>query len=205
MSPMIIAILLAVAVYGAIHSLLASFWLKRWVEKQFGWNARRVYRLLFTAISIITLVPILYLPFWFPDRILYRVPYPWVALTLLLQGLSGLGLLAGVWQTGALAFIGLRQLAQPPASLTQEEGLLVTGGLYRWMRHPLYTFGLLFIWLSPVMTQGLLVLYLCLSVYIVVGAILEERKLVRRFGPAYLEYRSHTPMFIPRVPRRNSN
>ncbi len=199
---MIIAILLAVIVYGAVHSLLASFWLKRWAEARFGGNARRLYRLLFTIISVVTLVPILFLPLWFPDRVLYRIPYPWVALTLLLQGLSGLGLLAGVWQTGALAFIGLRQWFTPPGSLTQEEGQLVTVGLYRWIRHPLYTFGLLFIWLTPIMTQGLLILYLGLSGYIVVGAILEEKKLVQRFGQAYQDYRLHTPMFIPGLLRK---
>jgi protein-S-isoprenylcysteine O-methyltransferase Ste14 len=108
-------------------------------------------------------------------------------------------LLAGVLQTDAFSFIGFRLLFQPTPSLTHDEGPLVTRGFYRWVRHPLYTCGLLFIWLSPVMTQNFLILYLCLTLYIVVGANLEERKLIRRFGQAYLDYRSHTPMFIPVV------
>ena len=49
------------------------------------------------------------------------------------------------------------------------------------------------------MTQNFLILYMCFSLTIVVGAKLEERKLIRRFGQAYLDYRSHTPMFIPVV------
>ena len=81
--------------------------------------------------------------------------------------------------------------------LTHEEGQLVTKGFYRWVRHPLYTCGLVFIWLSPAMTQNWLILYVCFSLYIVVGAILEERKLIQRYGQAYLDYRAKTPIFIP--------
>jgi methanethiol S-methyltransferase len=69
--------------------------------------------------------------------------------------------------------------------------------LYRWVRHPLYTAGLLFIWLTPVMTQNTLVVIIAASVYIVVGAFYEERKLEREFGAAYSEYKSKTPMLIP--------
>jgi protein-S-isoprenylcysteine O-methyltransferase Ste14 len=65
------------------------------------------------------------------------------------------------------------------------------------VRHPIYTAGLLFIWLMPVMTWNLLALNLGLSVYIVAGAIFEERKLLMEFGPGYAEYKRKTPMLIP--------
>ncbi len=74
---------------------------------------------------------------------------------------------------------------------------MVVHGLYRWVRHPLYTAGLLFIWLTPVMSINLLALNIGLSVYLVVGAIFEERKLLQAFGPAYAEYQQRTPMLVP--------
>ena len=69
------------------------------------------------------------------------------------------------------------------------------------MRHPLYTFGLLIIWLTPVMTYNMLILYFVLTLYIIIGAYFEEQKLLREFGQAYATYQSNTPMLIPKLKR----
>jgi protein-S-isoprenylcysteine O-methyltransferase Ste14 len=76
---------------------------------------------------------------------------------------------------------------------------MVTGGLYRWVRHPLYTAGLAFIWLTPIMTSNLLALNIGLTLYLILGAIYEERKLVREFGERYTRYQERVPMLIPRL------
>jgi len=62
-----------------------------------------------------------------------------------------------------------------------------------------------FIWLTPVITLNLLALYIGLSIYLVVGAIVEERKLLVEFGQAYAEYRRRTPMLIPFPPRSETS
>lgn len=108
------------------------------------------------------------------------------------QGLSILLLFVAVLQTDLLSFAGLRQLFEE-----EKTGPLITGGLYRYVRHPLYTFSLSFLWLSPHMTLNSFVVYLSLTLYILVGIIFEERKLVRAFGEEYENYRSETPMLIP--------
>ncbi len=102
-------------------------------------------------------------------------------------------LLVGLLQTGAAEFLGLQQLVAGPS----DESELVTDGLYRWVRHPLYTAGLLFIWLLPVMSTSLLALNLGLTAYIYIGSIFEERKLLRELGPAYAEYQRQVPRLIP--------
>ncbi|NOH03709.1 MAG: isoprenylcysteine carboxylmethyltransferase family protein [Chloroflexi bacterium] len=73
----------------------------------------------------------------------------------------------------------------------------MTRGLYRLVRHPLYTFSLVFIWLTPVMSQNSLALYTGATLYLLIGAYFEERKLLRDFGEAYAEYKRKTPMLIP--------
>jgi protein-S-isoprenylcysteine O-methyltransferase Ste14 len=95
----------------------------------------------------------------------------------------------GVLQTDTLSFVGLRQLvdADPPSSL-------VTRGLYRFVRHPLYTAGLLFMWLTPQVSVNLFVIFVALTLYLLIGAWFEERRLLREFGP---EYRRVTPMLVP--------
>jgi protein-S-isoprenylcysteine O-methyltransferase Ste14 len=47
------------------------------------------------------------------------------------------------------------------------------------------------------MTFNLLALNLGLTLYIIIGAYFEERKLLLEFGGAYTEYRQKTPMLIP--------
>ena len=101
-------------------------------------------------------------------------------------------LLVAVFQFGILFFIGLRQLADQ--SHTRK---LVTSGLYTYVRHPFYSFFLLFLWLTPVMTTSLLIVYLGLTLYIHIGIFFEERKLMREFGQQYAEYRAVTPMLFP--------
>lgn len=187
-------ILLAVAAYGVLHSLLASLWLKARARHWLGPAGERFYRLFFNAAGVLTLLPVLALVRWLPDRPLYRIEFPWLLLALTGE-IIAVGLLAaGVWQTGAWAFVGLEQAVgqAPPGPLR-----LVTGGLYRWVRHPLYSAGFLFMLSAPLMTANLLALYLGFAAYLVVGAILEERKLLAEFGPAYAEYRRQTPMFVP--------
>jgi protein-S-isoprenylcysteine O-methyltransferase Ste14 len=69
---------------------------------------------------------------------------------------------------------------------------------------------MLFTWLIPVMSCNLLALNIGLTVYILIGANFEERKLRRVFGQEYGDYQAKTAMFIPglkistwlRLPRR---
>jgi protein-S-isoprenylcysteine O-methyltransferase Ste14 len=75
----------------------------------------------------------------------------------------------------------------------------MTGGLYHYVRHPLYTFSLLILWLSPTMTLNSFIVYLALTIYILIGIVFEERKLLREFGEEYANYRSITPMLIPGI------
>jgi protein-S-isoprenylcysteine O-methyltransferase Ste14 len=116
------------------------------------------------------------------------------------QVLSVLFLFVAVMQTDLLSFAGLRQLVEdysPGALREQKTGNLVTSGLYRSVRHPLYTFSLLILWLSPAMSVNSLIVYAALTIYVLIGIIFEERKLLREFGEAYADYRSNTPMLFP--------
>ncbi|MEN8173315.1 MAG: isoprenylcysteine carboxylmethyltransferase family protein, partial [Chloroflexota bacterium] len=188
-------ILLAVAAYGAVHSLMAAFKAKALAEQLFGTAAVRGYRLFFNIFAGITLVPVLALPAILPDQHLYTIPLPWMILFLAGQGLAVIAEIIGVLQTGALEFLGLRQLITPPA----DNGELTIRGLYHWVRHPLYSAGLLFIWLTPLMTLNILALNIGLTLYIIIGTRFEERRLCVEFGDAYAAYQEEVPMLVPRI------
>jgi methanethiol S-methyltransferase len=193
-------ILAATAGYGLAHSLLAAHFVKRGAEKLGGAAARRFYRLFYNLLAGLGLLPLLALVMILPDQKLWAIPVPWAALTLGLQAAAAWGLLKAVAQTDAWAFIGLRQMSEPQP-LVPEPGprRLITGGWYRYVRHPLYFFSLVILWLTPWMSWNLLALVGGLSFYMLAGVWFEERKLVAEFGPAYLEYRRRTKILIPWV------
>jgi len=82
----------------------------------------------------------------------------------------------------------------------RSEELLKTS-LYNYVRHPLYTATLLFIWsiffLNPSLSN--IVSCTCITVYTIVGIYFEEKKLIKDFGESYIQYRAATPMLIPKL------
>jgi protein-S-isoprenylcysteine O-methyltransferase Ste14 len=82
---------------------------------------------------------------------------------------------------------------------------VVANGPYRWVRNPIYLAALL-----VVLGEAWLFLSLPLLVYAGAMAVLfhlfvigyEEPTLTRRYGDAYLDYRSAVPRWRPRIPRR---
>jgi protein-S-isoprenylcysteine O-methyltransferase Ste14 len=111
---------------------------------------------------------------------------------------------------GALAGIVLMVLAAPAlgrgltaAPLPNQHAQLRTGGLYRYVRHPIYT-GLLLFSISRSLTTGngwSAAACLLLVILINVKARWEERHLAQRF-PGYLAYARRTPRFLPWSNRR---
>lgn len=189
---------LAVA-YGMLHSLLASRACKRWIRTRFGPPVDRFYRLGYNLLAIVSFLPVLALLAWRPGDVIYRLGIPWNAIAVAGQLLAATLLGIGLLQSDAWSFLGLRQLTHPE----QSPSPLVVSGLYRWVRHPLYSAGLAFIWLTPWMTSGLLGLNLVLTAYVIAGSRLEERRLLAEFGVSYREYQRQVPSLIPlRLPRR---
>jgi len=190
-SPVIIFI--SFAIYGALHTFLASSTAKDWARKQFGDAVvDKTYRLFFNFIGVITLLPVLYLVAWLPDAPLYSAPAFLRPFLLAGQVAAILILAAALNKTDALDFAGLRQLGEdakaPP---------LITDGVYRWVRHPLYTGSMLFLWLIPDVSVNFFALNVAITLYFVIGAMFEERKLERYFGKTYTDYKARTPMFVP--------
>jgi protein-S-isoprenylcysteine O-methyltransferase Ste14 len=188
----ILFIVLSLLLWGLIHSILASLSFKSFLASLLGKSLMRGYRLFYNIFSLVTFLPILYLVATLPNAPLYSVPAPVSYAMILGQGLGAVLLIVGVLQTDTLSFVGLRQLVRE-----ESPAALVTNGLYRLVRHPLYTAGLLILWLSPQVTVNSFTLYVGATVYILVGAYFEERKLLREFGAVYAEYKSKTPMLIP--------
>jgi protein-S-isoprenylcysteine O-methyltransferase Ste14 len=73
----------------------------------------------------------------------------------------------------------------------------VVRGPFRWVRHPLYSAVIILLWATPEMSPGRLELAALWTLWILVGALLEERDLVIEFGETYRQYCNQVPMLIP--------
>lgn len=185
-------LILAVLLWGLIHSLLASLKVKELVRRWPAGRSARVYRFFYNVFACLSFLPVLALMFLIPDRTLYFIPLPWSGLMVIGELLAVAALVIGFRQTDAWEFLGFRQPGEG-----DEPPKLSTSGLYRHVRHPLYTAGLAFIWLMLLMTVNILAIDVALTVYVVIGATIEERKLQREFGQEYVDFMATTPMFIP--------
>jgi len=110
----------------------------------------------------------------------------------LVQLLLVIALITCVQQTGASDFVGIRQLRN-----NDHGGLLKTDGFYAVVRHPLYTLSILFLLLNPVMTVQWMILTIFSILYFVMGALIEEKRLVNAFGDSYKRYKETVPFIIP--------
>ncbi len=180
--------------YGALHSLLASLWLKRRVA------ARRpglvpYYRLLYNGLA-----PPLALTFAWRGPPLWEWHGGWAWLA---NGLALLALLGFVWTLryyDAQAFLGLSQWRQYDQALTDGEPFQLSPA-HRYVRHPWYFLSLVIIWtrdMDPalLLTSGIITLYFWL------GSRLEERKLLLYHGEVYRRYRARVPALLPWPGRR---
>lgn len=177
--------------FASLHSLLASLWVKRWAKRTFGEAVMRWYRLIFTLVAAATLLPLIYLFYLFPGEVLYSVPSPWLWMMIALQAAAALAFAKTFLAMEPLRFLGVLP--------DDGEGELIVRGIYCRTRNPLFLFALIFLWLTPVMTDNLLPLYIIATVYFYLGSIHEERMLAEEFGEGYLDYKRQVPRLIPRL------
>ncbi len=188
-------LVIASILWGVIHSILASRAVKDAARRFFGPASDRLYRFSYNVFSVASIFPVLLMLFTFPDQPLYTIPEPWVYISVLIQGAAFFALVAGVMQTGPFEFAGLTQLAGLEPGTPPK---LVTDGLYAYVRHPLYTAGLTFLWAWPDMTVNRIALWVVFSLYFIIGAYFEERRMLREF-PEYAAYKTRTPMLLPKI------
>lgn len=132
-------------------------------------------------------------PVWFDDPFSLPQLFSWLCLILsillVLRGLKMLRTLGGNRVRHAM-----------PENLTFENTQnLVQDGLYRYIRHPMYTSLLLLAWgafLKQISLETIAgVIFVTLSLFLT--AKVEEVENIKFFGPQYLEYKRCSKMFLP--------
>lgn len=130
---------------------------------------------------------------WFGDRGELNQQIAWVLLSL-----SLLVLFAGVYQMRRFGRAG--QLREDDELFAFERtSQLVTGGIFRHIRHPMYCSLLLLAWGIACKRLDIVILLLALlsSVLLWLAARHEEQECLAYFGDAYRDYMKRSRMFVP--------
>jgi protein-S-isoprenylcysteine O-methyltransferase Ste14 len=87
-----------------------------------------------------------------------------------------------------------------PTSATRKEHQLVTRGPYRWVRHPLYTFGSSLFIAFGMMADNWFIALLGILAFIAMASRTpkEEANLIEKFGDEYREYMKRTGRYFPK-------
>jgi len=164
--------------FGISHSLLAGETLER--------LSGRYSRLVFNGLAVLMMALPFYVSTKLPVHLVWVDPgwLRWVR-----HGLSVaavIGFIATLKYYSLPAFLGLKR----------KTWQLTFSPWHRWVRHPWYFLSLIFIW-TQAMTQTWLVSALCMTLYLVLGSRIEEKRILRYHPDSYAEYCRIVPGLIP--------
>jgi protein-S-isoprenylcysteine O-methyltransferase Ste14 len=184
--------------FCALHSAMISATFTNFIKHKIG-DRYRFYRLFYNIFSIITLIPVLFYaasirqtPFFVWDGYLLPVKY-----ILLFVGV--LCFIMGSRNYNFGQFSGLTQIKEGTNNnLINKTGKLSSRGILGIVRHPFYAGIFPLLWSNDLDVTALIT-NIILSVYVLIGTLLEERKLIAEFGGAYREYQQKVSMLFPLI------
>jgi len=170
---------LLILILGTLFIIWFSWWASIKEKRYHG-----LYRF-FSFESILLLILHNY-PFWFIN------PFS------VLQCISWLVLIISI----ILALYGFIHLIErgKPQGRFENTSLLITNGMFRYIRHPLYCSLLLFgtgAWLKNPADLHSILPAIINAIAIYFTAREEEREMLKRFGTSYIAYMKKSKMFIP--------
>lgn len=198
--PSVLGIICLFVVFGFTHSLLASLKVKK---KLADWLGSKIafYRIFYNIFSIISLA-VIYELSPHPDLIIYDLPNPLDLIILIPQLISLTGAIWSFRYFSTKEFLGIAQVRRylnnnyHRDDLDEQMSFRVEGP-YRYCRHPVYFYSILFLISRPVADLFYITFLICVIMYFGIGSIYEEKKLVEIFGSDYSEYQQIVPALVP--------
>jgi protein-S-isoprenylcysteine O-methyltransferase Ste14 len=196
----VIVLVFLFALYGFIHSVIASEKVKVYFKKMFG-KLIAFYRLGYNVFAVVGLYFI-----WefapHPSLQIYKLPAPYDYLVLIPQLMSIVGMIWCFKYISFKEFIGLNQidryLRNEYSDIELDENYtLRIEGPYKYSRHPIYFFSIIFLLFRAEMNLFYLTMFISFTAYFYIGSYYEEKKMVRLFGDDYRDYQKKVPRIFP--------
>jgi protein-S-isoprenylcysteine O-methyltransferase Ste14 len=193
-----IPVIIAWSLWCGLHSGMISLTVTGYLKKKLG-DKYRFYRLFYNSVALATLLAVTV----YSHSVRGPVLFCWHGLMTVMQvalfSIVMALLISGALKYDMLQFFGIRQIKSGKSHATlSASGDLDTSGILGLVRHPWYLAALIFIWISyRELDISTLIRSIILTAYVVIGAFLEERKLVIDLGDHYRDYQKKVSMFFP--------
>jgi len=185
--------ILSFIAWAVIHSWLATFAVKQQISAKLGGSwLTTYYRFAYNVFAAISFLPVLYFLSLDGGVLLYEMPGIIQPIAYAIQAAMLVLMVYSVFQTGLLQFVGLKPQEDQPGQTA-----FVASGMFKLVRHPIYTTSLILLWVKPIVNSSTLIFTIIITIYILIGIQFEERRLLREFGDLYRDYKTRTPMLIP--------
>ena len=179
-----------------LHSAMITPGFTDSVKKNTG-TSYRYYRLFYNIFSLLFLVPVVIYSY----SIMEKPFFTWHGYLLAIRYFM---LTAGLWifyagsrHYNMSTFLGINQIHEGVNhGLINTSGKIEKGGIMGVVRHPFYSGSFLLIWAGN-LDNSRLIINIILSLYLVVGTMLEEQKLLSEFGDVYRNYQKEVSMHFP--------
>ncbi len=187
--------------YCSLHSYLISIRFTNLMTRLLK-NYYAFYRLVYVVISLILLVLLLkftaQLTAQLNDPVIVTYEFPLsIVRYVLISGSLLMFFWAFFFNYDSLSFFGIRQILDfGKIKKTVPSEKIKKNGLLGIIRHPMYFALIVYLWCQTFRVSDIVVNTL-LTIYVLIGTMLEENKLVMEFGDSYIKYQHEVPMLIP--------
>ncbi len=175
--------------FGVIHSAAAAGKVKS-ALRHYSPKLSEHYRVLYIAVAMISAALIVAYQCTLSGHVLF-IATPWFYAFAVSTGIAGITIMGVVIYKYCITGVAMNDDEVKPR--------LITTGLHKYVRHPLYTGTILTLWsgffIFPLL--NLLISNTVITVYTIIGIHFEERKLLKLFGDNYAVYKKKVPMLIP--------
>lgn len=196
----VILIIFLFSLFGLLHSFMASNKVKKFLTAELG-GLIAFYRLVYILFSLLLFYLIYVLV---PDNYttVYDLNPPFDIIILVPQFIGLAGFLWTLKYFCVKEFLGLNQIIRwynhEYNTIDLDEHLtLRIAGPYKYCRHPLYFFSIVFLLFRPEMDLNYLTFLICITGYFYAGSFYEEKKLIEKFGEEYKNYQKKVPRILP--------
>ncbi len=196
MSNGILVYALAWLVFAALHSWLARLSVQKVLEAYLG----KAYRFTYNLIAVIQIL----LVYKIGGAVLTTSNFAVFDLSIpsfagYMMQLCGIVVLAFALRAYDLGrFSGITQLLTGERLSDAQPEPLQVEGFNRHMRHPLYTGAFFILWGGATSQLGFWTAVFG-TLYLIIGTLFEERKLIRLYGDEYIHYQQKVPRYFPRL------
>jgi protein-S-isoprenylcysteine O-methyltransferase Ste14 len=177
--------MISLTVTGHLKKILGSYY--------------KFYRLFFNLVALTTFIPLIIYSKSLKGPVLFRwegyLTIIQIALLIIVMSLF----ISGLFKYDILQVLGIRQIKSGKSHSTlSESGDIDTSGILSLTRHPWYLATLILVWTYfREMYVSTLIVNTILTIYLIIGTILEERKLIIELGDSYRDYMNKVSMLFP--------